>query len=185
MCAYNVCITSADDVRLVTFDAKPFDEHGNAVNIARWSAPEMLRHKTHAKHSDVWSFGCLMWEACTLGGTLYPDVRTEDLGGRLKAGLRPARTALFYDDVYQLMLNCWQADQAERPGFRELADTLRTLLSSPRHVLTFDRAAGAGAALPVHLPLLELEAESTGGATGTSSSNSQLLASSAAAGARP
>lgn len=157
LCAFSVCITVDDDVRLVTFASTPFDEHANRVDMSRWSAPEMLRFKNCTKRSDVWSFGCLMWESCTLGGTLYPEISTADLADRIKAGARPERCALFFDDIYQLMLNCWQMEQSDRPSFRDVADTLRDLLSSPRHVLSFDRRDGV--LLPLHLPLLELENE--------------------------
>lgn len=156
LCAYNVCITVDDDVRLVTFGSTPCDEHGNRIDMRRWSSPETLRHQNSSRRSDIWSFGCLMWECCTLGGTLYPNVASADqLGDRIKAGERPARSGVFYDDIYQLMLNCWQLEQTERPSFRDLADSLRDLLASPRHVLTFDRRQLL--ALPPHLPMMEME----------------------------
>ncbi|RXG60560.1 putative tyrosine-protein kinase Wsck [Armadillidium vulgare] len=50
----------------------------------RWQAPEILQSKrTSSCKSDLWSFGCLMWEAVTLGGTPYADVRTEELAPRI------------------------------------------------------------------------------------------------------
>lgn len=155
--------------------------------MSRWWAPEMLRYQNYTRRSDVWSFGCLMWECCCLGATLYPDIGTvAELGDRIKAGVRPEHAALFFDDIYQLMLNCWQMEQMDRPSFRELADSLRDLLSSPRHVLSFERRAGV--VLPAYLPMVELEsgglAGGGGGVTNTASTTS-TTAPMLGAGARP
>ena len=64
---------------------------------------------------DVWSLGCVIWEAVTLGGTPYPGVRARDVMTRVTRGLRAPHPAGASDTLYQLMLSCWMLDPDERP----------------------------------------------------------------------
>lgn len=95
----------------------------------RWHAEETLRSKVSVPKSDVWSFACLMWEVATLGGTPYADVKTDEVPGRVMRGLRLPQPQYVGDELYQLMLNCWQMDRDERPTFQELEANLQSLLS--------------------------------------------------------
>lgn len=155
MCAYNVRINNKDQVKVSCFGATPFDDHGKAFDLSRWSAPEVLRFQHHSDRSDVWAFGCMMWETCTLGATPYAAVSTGDLATHIRAGGRPDRVPFVFDDMYQLFVNCWELDPSERPSFSDISHTLRQLLTSPMHVLSFNRQEGV--TLPYYLPLLEMQ----------------------------
>ncbi|XP_035705132.1 fibroblast growth factor receptor isoform X2 [Folsomia candida] len=39
----------------------------------KWMAPEAIRHLKYSEKSDVWSFGVVMWEICSLGDVPYRD----------------------------------------------------------------------------------------------------------------
>ncbi|XP_077868990.1 fibroblast growth factor receptor 2-like [Saccoglossus kowalevskii] len=64
----------------------------------KWMSPEALFDRCHTTQSDVWSFGIVLWEIMTYGGTHTP--------------------------VYNLMRHCWQTNPAERPTFTELVGKL-------------------------------------------------------------
>ena len=40
--------------------------HGGEV-LVKWTAPEILNSKKYSTASDVWSFGCLMYEIWAIG----------------------------------------------------------------------------------------------------------------------
>lgn len=89
------------------------------------------------------------------GGTLYANIGVADLAARIKTGARPDQPPFIYDDIYQLMLNCWQLEPSDRLTFPDLVFALRQLLTAPEHVLSYDRRDGIQ--MPFYLPLMEVE----------------------------
>lgn len=67
---------------------------------------------------------------CVAGGTLYCSIPTPEVAARVMRGLRPPHLSHVSDDLYQLMLQCWQLDLDERPSFSEIASTLCDLINS-------------------------------------------------------
>lgn len=156
VCSYNVWMTANDEPKLSIFGPTLYIENRKLVDLARYQAPEVLRYQHHTTKSDVWSFACLAWECCTVGGTLYSNVISVDLMARIRNGSRPEQTPFIFNDLYQLLLNCWELDASDRMDMEEVALTLRQMLqTSPKHVLSFDRHAGL--TLPYYLPLLEIK----------------------------
>lgn len=130
-----------------------FDSNGKKIDICRFGAPEVLRFQHRCAKSDVWSFGCLIWECVTLGGTLYANISSNEIISRIKEGVRPERVPYIHNDMHQLLLNCWQIEPSERPTFSEITSILWQFLSSPQHILSFKRREGY--TLPYYLPSLE------------------------------
>lgn len=60
----------------------------------RWMAVESLFNNTYTTQSDVWSFGVVLWEIFTLGGTPYSSTDTQQLFTYLKDGYRLKRPRL-------------------------------------------------------------------------------------------
>lgn len=156
MCSYNVWMTANDEPKLSIFGPTLYIEDRKLVDLARYQAPEVLRYQHHTTKSDVWSFACLAWECCTLGGTLYSNVVSADLMSRIRTGSRPEQTPFIFNDLYQLLLNCWELDAGDRLEMDDVAGTIRQMLhTSPKHVLSFERHDGL--TLPYYLPLLEIK----------------------------
>ncbi|XP_052418076.1 hepatocyte growth factor receptor [Carassius gibelio] len=99
------------------------------VNMpVRWMAIESLSDFLFTTKSDVWSFGITMWEITSRGKVPYPGISGHELlhflenGHRLKQGDNDSK-------LYELMLSCWHRDPSQRPGFGELGQSLKALLS--------------------------------------------------------
>lgn len=113
--SFCVSVTSANRPKISCFGCV-FNSRGMKVDLNRWSAPEVLRFQFFSIQSDVWSFGCLMWECCSLGGTLFSSINSNDLCLRIKNGALPEKISYVFDDMNQLLLNCWQLEPSERPS---------------------------------------------------------------------
>lgn len=158
---YNVRIkrqNSAYTIKLITFGPTLYStvHEGNRVMIddERWFAPEVMRFQKYSTASDVWSFGLVLWEVANLGATSYGSIATSELLTRIKKGIRPDKTEFIYEDLYQLMLNCWETDTIERILFSDIVGHLKQLQSSPEYALNYNVHAQM---LPYFLPLLEIK----------------------------
>ncbi|XP_011160426.1 fibroblast growth factor receptor homolog 1 isoform X2 [Solenopsis invicta] len=96
----------------------------------KWMAPEALFHRINTTQSDVWSYGILLWEIMTLGGTPYPSVPSvEKLFELLRSGFRMEKPPYCSIEIYMLMRECWGYLPNERPTFVELVEDLDRILT--------------------------------------------------------
>ncbi|XP_071565414.1 fibroblast growth factor receptor homolog 1 isoform X3 [Temnothorax nylanderi] len=96
----------------------------------KWMAPEALFHRIYTTQSDVWSYGILLWEIMTLGGTPYPSVPSvEKLFQLLRSGHRMEKPPCCSIEIYMLMRDCWSYQPGERPNFEELVIDLDRILT--------------------------------------------------------
>ncbi|XP_072767727.1 fibroblast growth factor receptor homolog 1 isoform X2 [Anoplolepis gracilipes] len=96
----------------------------------KWMAPEALFHRIYTTQSDVWSYGILLWEIMTLGGTPYPSVPSvEKLFQLLRTGHRMEKPPCCSIEIYMLMRDCWSYQPNERPTFVELVEDLDRILT--------------------------------------------------------
>lgn len=95
----------------------------------KWLAMESLSESVYTTKSDVWSFGITMWEIVSRGKTPYPGVHNHELLDLLLTGHRLKPTEDCDSKLWEVMFSCWESEPTQRPGFRELADRLKALLS--------------------------------------------------------
>ena len=74
-----------------------------------------------------WSYGVLLWEVVTVGGTPYSEINSEDLFEQLQAGMRLPRPPHCAQSVYNIMEECWKAFPQDRPLFSDIYDNLDQL----------------------------------------------------------
>uniref|UniRef100_A0A8C1YK81 Fibroblast growth factor receptor n=1 Tax=Cyprinus carpio TaxID=7962 RepID=A0A8C1YK81_CYPCA len=136
LAARNVLVTEDSVMKIADFglarDIHHIDYYKKTTNgrlPVKWMAPEALFDRIYTHQSDVWSFGVLLWEIFTLGGSPYPGVPVEELFKLLKEGHRMDRPSTCTHELYMMMRDCWHAVPSQRPTFKQLVEDLDRTLS--------------------------------------------------------
>ncbi|XP_071439053.1 putative inactive tyrosine-protein kinase Wsck [Hetaerina americana] len=142
LCARSVLMADGITPKISCFGMADYVKNSVVPDYTRWTGQEIFRSRNFVSKSDVWSFGCLLWEVFTFGGTPYMEILTKDVPTRVMRGLRPYRPSYVGDDLYQLMLQCWQIDLDERPNFFEASKVLEQMIEDSEIHLNFDIYSG-------------------------------------------
>ncbi|XP_065911786.1 tyrosine-protein kinase receptor UFO-like isoform X3 [Dysidea avara] len=86
----------------------------------RWMAPEALHDRISNEKTDVWSYGITCWEIYSLGRSPYPTIPNQRLLEFIDGGNRPVKPQFCPDNMYSLMLRCWEANAQKRICFQEI-----------------------------------------------------------------
>uniref|UniRef100_A0A4W5LMB5 Fibroblast growth factor receptor n=1 Tax=Hucho hucho TaxID=62062 RepID=A0A4W5LMB5_9TELE len=107
LAARNVLVTEDNVMKIADFglarDIHHIDYYKKTTNgrlPVKWMAPEALFDRIYTHQSDVWSFGVLLWEIFTLGGSPYPGVPVEELFKLLKEGHRMDKPSTCTHELY-------------------------------------------------------------------------------------
>ncbi|KAM8940395.1 platelet-derived growth factor receptor alpha [Pelodytes ibericus] len=102
---------------------------GSTFLPVKWMAPESIFDNLYTTLSDVWSFGILLWEIFSLGGTPYPGMIVDaSFYNKIKSGYRMAKPDHATHEVYDIMVKCWNSEPEKRPSFGHLSDIVESLL---------------------------------------------------------
>uniref|UniRef100_A0A8P0PA94 Fibroblast growth factor receptor n=1 Tax=Canis lupus familiaris TaxID=9615 RepID=A0A8P0PA94_CANLF len=141
LAARNVLVTENNVMKIADFglarDINNIDYYKKTTNgrlPVKWMAPEALFDRVYTHQSDVWSFGVLMWEIFTLGGSPYPGIPVEELFKLLKEGHRMDKPANCTNE-----LNTWTSVSLSNSihlviltqGVRVLQETILFSLQTP------------------------------------------------------
>ncbi|XP_078379545.1 proto-oncogene tyrosine-protein kinase receptor Ret-like isoform X1 [Oculina patagonica] len=94
---------------------------------AKWTAYEALLYGTYTTQSDVWSYGVLLYEILTVGGSPYPGIKAREIARKLQEGFRMPKPKHVDSKLYQIMLKCWEENPIDRPTFAKLKDTIKDM----------------------------------------------------------
>ncbi|CAB4006801.1 vascular endothelial growth factor receptor 2-like [Paramuricea clavata] len=100
----------------------------NGLLPVKWMAVEAIIQRLFTEKSDVWSFGIVLWELFTLGGTPYPSIPPSEVAEFLARGLRMEPPHACPEEISKLMMKCWQEDKDSRPAFKELVEILDKII---------------------------------------------------------
>ncbi|XP_073952561.1 tyrosine-protein kinase Fer isoform X4 [Choristoneura fumiferana] len=90
----------------------------------KWTAPEALNYGKYTSLCDVWSYGVLMWEIFSKGETPYAGMTNSRAREKIDSGYRMPAPEGCSEDVYALMLRCWEYEPEKRPHFHQLYSTI-------------------------------------------------------------
>uniref|UniRef100_A0A3Q1IIU1 receptor protein-tyrosine kinase n=1 Tax=Anabas testudineus TaxID=64144 RepID=A0A3Q1IIU1_ANATE len=138
LAARNVLLSQGKIVKICDFGlARDIMHDNNYVSKGstflpvKWMAPESIFDNLYTTLSDVWSYGILLWEIFSLGGTPYPGMVVDSsFYNKIKSGYRMTKPEHAPQDVYEMMMKCWNSEPEKRPSFMGLSDTVASLLPS-------------------------------------------------------
>lgn len=84
-----------------------------------YASPEVWRDKPYNEKSDIWSFGCIIYEMCTL----KPPFRAEKMEGLYKKVLRGEFDRIpniYSNDLHNLIKDLLNTNPKERPTCKEI-----------------------------------------------------------------
>jgi len=128
--ARNILVGEGNKVKLAGFgmtkamDDPDFNFRRGLKMAIKWMAPEVLQYNKYSTKADVWSFGIVLSEIFTLGKEPYEDKASKEAFESVQDGYRMEKPELCPQEVYDVMLMCWQQNAHARPSF----DFLNTFL---------------------------------------------------------
>ncbi|XP_044164835.1 platelet-derived growth factor receptor alpha-like [Acropora millepora] len=101
----------------------------------KWTAYESLLYGQYTTKSDVWSYGVVLYEISTIGGPPYPRMEGRKIANLLQQGYRMPKPEHVDDDLYQIMMNCWQSEPEARPSFSDLTQQLKRMENQHKRLI--------------------------------------------------
>ncbi|XP_038064959.1 tyrosine-protein kinase Mer-like [Patiria miniata] len=102
----------------------------------RWMALESILDDVYTTESDVWSYGVLLWEIVTLGARPYPAMTAKIMVGELRSGYRMPKPQHCQEELYVMMLRCWDEDPESRPTFKMISKELSKLINKGKEYIS-------------------------------------------------
>jgi serine/threonine protein kinase len=97
----------------------------NYVFPIKWCPPEVLSKRSFSHKSDIWSFGVTMWEVFSYAQTEpFPGKTPQEAGQMILNGTLLESPPSCPENIFSLMLDCWQKESKNRPNFKTLYEGL-------------------------------------------------------------
>ncbi len=71
-----------------------------------------------------------LWEILTHGEQPYKDSKLQEVIRRVRSGERLAKPEGCPDELYAMMMMCWNIERSRRPSFASILSTLDAIISS-------------------------------------------------------
>uniref|UniRef100_T1J0A0 non-specific protein-tyrosine kinase n=1 Tax=Strigamia maritima TaxID=126957 RepID=T1J0A0_STRMM len=128
LAARNILVGENNVVKVADFglariiDDSEYTARQGAKFPVKWTAPEAVLYGKFTIKSDVWSYGVLLMELVTHGQVPYPGMHNREVIEQVDRGYRMPKplNCDCPDAVYDIMLQCWDADPNKRPTFEYL-----------------------------------------------------------------
>ncbi|XP_059643177.1 probable serine/threonine-protein kinase SIS8 isoform X2 [Cornus florida] len=122
----------------------------STAGTAEWMAPEVLRNEPSNEKCDVFSFGVILWELCTLQQP-WGGMNPMQVVGAV--GFQHRRLDIpddMHPSIADIIMKCWQTDPKLRPSFAEIMAALKPLQKPitssqvPRATVSLSSGQGRG-----------------------------------------
>ncbi|KAL5491368.1 hypothetical protein EMCRGX_G016647 [Ephydatia muelleri] len=158
LAARNILVTKDCICKIADFglsrdlaDDTYYVSHGGMVPI-KWTAPEAIHFKKYSTASDVWSYGCLLYEIWSMGVKPFEGKTNAEVVQKVDSGYRLPPPPGCPQLIYQLMIQCWNPATHSRPLFGDIywsmCQSEELVLATPSDVhLIHPKAGMVGASL--------------------------------------
>ena len=86
----------------------------------RWMPPEAILYAKFTTQSDIWSFGVVLWEIFSYGIQPYFSMTNEEVVHHVRGGNIMSCPDGCPQEIYDLMIDCWAMEPADRPTASEI-----------------------------------------------------------------
>ncbi|KAI6173971.1 Non-specific protein-tyrosine kinase [Aphelenchoides besseyi] len=129
----NVLLTENEDVikicdfgltRSLNDNERMYVMHAQKKVPFAWCPPESLRKREFSHKSDCWAFGVTLWELYTYGEEPWAGHRAAEVLQLTENGEQLKKPRKCLQEIYNVMLMCWNLDAELRPKFGHLKNLL-------------------------------------------------------------
>lgn len=132
----NVGFDETGNVRLFDFGmaCKLEDCHPDEIcGSPRYMPPEVMAGKGYSYEADVYSFGIILYEICSLNIAFENSRKCEDRKAFnrqvIEQDMRPKLNRIPCPLTKELIKDCWQGDPTQRPSFKEIYKRIVNIIS--------------------------------------------------------
>ena len=93
----------------------------------RWMAPESIMYRKFTIESDCWSFGVVLWEIFTFGKQPWYEHSNYEVIQQVTCGKILSKPDFCSEQIYKIMLSCWQQNPQDRLLIGEICILLKDL----------------------------------------------------------
>eukprot|EP00731_Ephydatia_muelleri_P034062 Em0046g5a len=122
LAAKNVSVSANDTCKIGGIENARLARYDGIVDdsLINWMPVEVLRSSLYSTSSDVWSFGCLLYELWTLGEMPFKGCSPSEVISMLSVGHRLPPPPGCSRKIYKLMITAWHPTPSSRPTFRDI-----------------------------------------------------------------
>uniref|UniRef100_A0A8C8SKG9 Tyrosine-protein kinase receptor n=1 Tax=Pelusios castaneus TaxID=367368 RepID=A0A8C8SKG9_9SAUR len=119
------------------YETDYYRKGGKGLLPVRWMSPEALKDGIFNTHSDVWSFGVVLWEIATLAEQPYQGMSNEQVLRFVMDNGVLERPENCPEKLHELMSWCWKQNPRQRPCFTQLLESIKEDMNPSFRSLSF------------------------------------------------
>lgn len=120
------CVVKVGDFGMTrdVYETDYYRKNSTELLPIRWMPPESLKDGVFTSHSDVWSFGVVLWEIVTLAEQPYQGSSNDQVLQDVIIGRRLEIPKNCSETLKSIMLSCWKKKPLQRMTFMQIVTSL-------------------------------------------------------------
>ncbi|XP_065904641.1 uncharacterized protein [Dysidea avara] len=130
LAARNILVSQSHSCKIADFgmsrdllDENYYITSGGRIPV-KWTAPEALNYRKYSVQSDVWSYGCVLYEIWSLGCKPFGSLDNIKVLQKVDTGYRLPPPPGCPRAIYRVMIKCWNPEPKSRPQSEQITQLL-------------------------------------------------------------